>query len=383
MTLEVFIFLIGGLILLTIGADVLIKGASNLASMFGVSALVVGLTVVAFGTSAPELAVSIKSALNGQADIAIGNVVGSNICNIWFILGLCAVVSPLVIHSQIVKIEVPIMISVSFLFYLFSLDHVISRNEGVLLVSSLLVYLYFTFSRSRKESQREKENREKENREKENRKKESSEKNESDPNALNEGRSKYFLINLIKIVIGLTFLIVGSDLFVSGATDLARAFNVSELIIGLTIVAIGTSLPEAVTSVVATYRGERDIAIGNVVGSNIFNILTVIGFSSIITPISVSQSAINFDLIVMLVVAIMCLPFFFDSTLTRWRGLFFLLSYCLYVFYLAISSDSSSGAPGDSHLIGLLIKSYLPVLFVISAVMVIRKLRKDRSITQS
>lgn len=346
-------YLILGLVILTYGAELLISNASRLAGTLGVSSLVIGLTVVAFGTSAPELAVSLGAALKGSADIAVGNVIGSNICNTWLILGVCAVVMPLVLGSQIIKLEVPIMIAASFAFYLMSLDNQISRLEGSILFACLLAYTYFTISRSRREV--------------------SNSAKEDDSNTSSKISTKELTFTLVKCVIGLAFLVYGADLFVSAASDMARAFGVSELVIGLTIVAIGTSLPELMTSLVATYKGERDIAIGNVVGSNIFNILTVIGISSMVKPIGVSPAAVSFDLPIMLLAVFMCFPFFLGLVLNRWRGAIFLFCFILYTTYIVLNTRMAS--------IGLQIERFaififLPLLVATMIAMIIGSIYK-------
>jgi len=253
-----------GLVLLVIGAEALVRGASELAARIGVSPLVIGLTVVAYGTSAPELAVSVRSSISGQPDIALGNVVGSNIFNVLFILGVSAMITPLVVAQQLVRLDVPLMIGVSFLLALLAGDSRIDRLDGIALFSGIVAYTFFALRQSRKESRRIKEEYAKEF-------------GATQPHA--EGRVTF---QVALIVLGLAALVLGSGWLVNGAVMLAQWWGLSELIIGLTIVAAGTSLPEVATSVIASIRGERDIAVGNVVGSNIFNILAVLGLSSIV-----------------------------------------------------------------------------------------------------
>lgn len=322
MVLVLFVF---GLALLVMGAEVLVKGASRLASAVGISPLVVGLTVVAFGTSAPEMAVSVQAALSGQAgaDIAIGNVVGSNIFNVLFILGLSAVIAPLVVVQKLVRVDVPLMIAVSVLVLIMALDGNLSRVDGALLFAGIIAYTIFAIVQSRRESAAVVREFDEELGEK-------------------GGRGKsLLLINIAFILVGLAMLVLGSYWLVEGAIAIARAIGVSELIIGLTIVAAGTSMPEVATSVTAAIKGERDIAVGNVVGSNIFNILAVLGLSSLVAPggINVSQSVLDFDIPVMIAVAVACLPIFFTGyAIARWEGFLFLAYYIAYTLFLVLTS---------------------------------------------
>lgn len=322
--LTTIVLLILGIALLVWGADLLVRGAARIAAAAGISALVVGLTVVAFGTSAPELSVSVASAYKGQADLAMGNVVGSNIFNILFILGLSAVIIPLIVAQQLVRFDVPLMIGASLLLYGLSWDGSISRLDGVLLAGGIISYTVFLIRQSRKESS-EAVKAEYEQ-----------EFGAGDPKA-----PKNWLKNIGLIAVGLAFLVLGSHWLVEGAVTIARIFGVSELVIGLTIVAVGTSLPEVATSVMAALKGERDIAVGNVVGSNIFNILCVLGFSSIISPagIKVTQAALQFDIPVMIGVALAAFPIFLAGyRVSRMEGLFMLLAYVAYTVFLILTA---------------------------------------------
>ncbi|MDX1656258.1 MAG: calcium/sodium antiporter, partial [Candidatus Competibacteraceae bacterium] len=251
-----------GFVLLVGGAEWLVRGASHLAAASGIPPLIIGLTVVAFGTSAPELAVSVQSALNGQADIALGNVVGSNILNVLLILGLAALIVPLTVSHQLIRLDVPLMIGVSLLVWLLSLDGSLGRLDGLLLVAGIIAYTAFSVIKGRQESQGGDE----------------FEQEFGDP-----GR-RGMAWNLGLIAAGLALLVLGASWLVDGAVMMARYFGISELIIGLTIVSVGTSLPEIAASVVASLRGERDIAVGNVVGSNLFNLLLVLGVTATVAP---------------------------------------------------------------------------------------------------
>ncbi|MBE0557322.1 MAG: calcium/sodium antiporter, partial [Proteobacteria bacterium] len=316
-----WILFISGFVLLISGAELLIRGASRLASAIGLSPLVIGLTVVAFGTSAPELAINIRSAFAGQPDLAVGNVVGSNIFNVLFILGLSALATPLVVQRQLIRLDVPIMIIVSLVVLLLSLDGAIGGGEGFLLVASLVLYIVWTIRSGRKEAT-------------------TREEKGNDPDKPSS-RLRRVSIQIIVVIGGLGLLVVGSQLLVEGAVSVARLLGGSELIIGLTIVAAGTSLPEVATSVLAALRGERDMAVGNVVGSNIFNLLAVLGVTASVAPggIAVSTAAVAFDLPIMVVVAVACLPIFLhENRINRWEGGLFLAYYGGYVTYLILDA---------------------------------------------
>jgi cation:H+ antiporter len=321
MTLSVALFLILGLVIMIWGADLLVRGASRLATAVGISPLVVGLTVVAFGTSAPELAVSVMSAFKGESDIALGNVVGSNLCNVLLILGLSAVIVPLVVAQQLVRFDVPVMIAVSLLVLPMGMDGNIGRLDGAILFAGAILYTGFLIRQSRKES--------------------SAEVKEEYQKEFGEKSPTSLLKNVGLIAIGLVGLVIGSKWLVSSAVAIAQAFHVSELVIGLTIVALGTSMPEVATSIVAALKGERDIAVGNVVGSNIFNIVSVLGLSSLVAPegITVSAAALRFDIPVMIAVAVACLPIFFTNyRISRFNGATFLFFYLAYLVYLIFTA---------------------------------------------
>ncbi len=303
-----------GLVALVFGGELLVRGASLLALSLRISPLVIGLTVVAFGTSAPELGVSLQAAMSGSADVAVGNVVGSNICNVLLILGLAALAAPLIVSSQLIRFDVPLMIGVSLLLWWFSYDLVVTRTEGMLLFAGLLGYIAFTVIKSRQETR-------------------ASEQEFASEMPAAKGLGATRFGQLVLLVGGLILLGFGSNWLVSGAVSIAKMLGVSELIIGLTVVAVGTSLPELVTSVVASIRGERDIAVGNVVGSNLFNILCVLGLTAIVSPtgIPIAPAALAFDIPVMVAVAAICLPIFFaGSLITRTEGALLLFYYVCY-----------------------------------------------------
>ncbi|MEX2531639.1 MAG: calcium/sodium antiporter [Gemmatimonadota bacterium] len=333
MAWQIVAMLMAGLVLLVVGAELLVRGAARLAAAVGISPLVVGLTVVAFGTSAPELSVSVQSALAGQADLALGNVVGSNIFNVLFILGLSALITPLVVNQQLVRLDVPLMVGASVALLLLSLDGMIGRLEGGLLFSVLVIYTVFLIRQSRRASG------------------DDLTALEATPEVTPEVEAPQpasWLRNASLILGGLGALVLGSTWLVSGAVAIAETLGVSELVIGLTIVAAGTSLPEVATSVLASLRGQRDIAVGNVVGSNVFNILAVLGISSIVAPegIAVARSVLTFDMLIMLAVAVACLPIFFSGhRIDRWEGALFLGYYVAYTAYLVLHATDHPTLP--------------------------------------
>jgi cation:H+ antiporter len=337
MGITTILILIAGLVLLVAGAEVLVKGASRIAFMFGLSPLVIGLTIVAYGTSSPELMVSIQSSLAGQPDIALGNVVGSNIFNVLLILGISALITPLVVAQQLIRLDVPILIGVSCLTLMFGLDGKISRVDGTIFLIGIILYTTFLLIQSRKEHNPE-----------------VTEEYEREYGGSTARSPQQIAINIGFVVLGLGLLVLGSKFLVDSSIAIARSFGVSELVIGLTLVAAGTSLPELATSVVASIRGERDIAVGNVIGSNIFNILAVLGGSSLFSAdgLTVSASALRFDIPVMIAVAVICLPVFITGQLiARWEGLLFLSYYVAYTAYLIMDSANYETLPIFSNIL--------------------------------
>ncbi|MDX1410599.1 MAG: calcium/sodium antiporter [Nitrospirales bacterium] len=322
--------LVSGLVCLLIGADRLVRGASRLAQLLGVSPLIIGLTVVAFGTSAPELGVSLQAVSSGKGEMALGNAVGSNIINVLLVIGVSAAITPLMVSQQLIRLDVPILIGLSIFAWALSIDGRLGRGDGILLILIGTVYTGFLIFQSRKESEAVQEMYRKKF------------------GPVLEKKWKDWLFHLGIVVVGGILLVWGSRWFVSGAAIMARSLGMSELVIGLTILAVGTSLPEIATSVVASIRGERDIAVGTVVGSNLMNLVFVLGFSSImaLAGIPVPSAAIRFDMVVMIAVAIACLPIFFTGyTISRWEGLLFLGYYMAYILYLFLNSTQHQGLP--------------------------------------
>jgi cation:H+ antiporter len=325
-----------------------------------ISPLVIGLTVVAFGTSAPELAVSLQSSLAGNADIALGNVVGSNIFNVLFILGISALIVPLVVSSQLIRRDVPLMILASILVLVLGWDGRTGRLDGLLLFGGLLAYTYWCIRQSRRESGEVQ-----------------LEFAQATPRPARGVAGT--LVQVGWIVGGLVLLGLGSRWLVGGAVTVAEFLGVSRLIIGLTIVAAGTSLPEVVTSIVAACRGERDIAVGNVVGSNLFNILCVLGLSSVIAPqgVAVSPVALRFDIPVMIAVAVACLPIFFTGNrISRWEGGLFFGYYVAYTSYLVLAATHAA----ITRTLGIIMIGFVvPLTGVTLAIGVIRAVRSRRA----
>ncbi|MBK1717751.1 calcium/sodium antiporter [Thiocystis violacea] len=321
------ILVIIGFLGLVGGGEYLVRSASALASAMRVSPLVIGLTVVAFGTSAPELAVTVQSAWSGAADIALGNVVGSNIANVLLVLGLSAVIAPLAVHSRIVRIDVPLVIVASVGLWFMASRHGIGHLDAGLLFLLLVAYVAWSVRQGQREA---------------------AEVREEFAQALGgDGgiRPTHLLIQVGWLLTGLVLLAVGARLLVMGAVDIALALGVDELVIGLTLVAVGTSLPELMTSVIASLRGNRDIAVGNVVGSNLFNILGVLGIGALVAPggIPVSRDLLTLDMPIMIATALLCLPIFFTGRrIDRLEGAVFLAYFLAYIGYVLMRSTDAS-----------------------------------------
>lgn len=349
--MEILLF-IAGLALLISGAEMLVRGASRLALAFGIPPLVVGLTVVAFGTSSPELAVSVKAALSDQASIAVGNVVGSNIFNVLFILGLSALLVPLVVSQQLVRLDVPLMIALSAIVMILSLDGRLSHVDAFALVSALAMYIGWQIYGARKNSG-----------------------SSQAPVAPGAGKTAW-AVNLGLVIGGLVFLVLGSRWLLESAVAFAAWLGISELVIGLTIVAAGTSLPEVVTSVIAAIRKETDIAVGNVVGSNIFNISGVLGVAGMVAPggIEMSAAVVTFDLPVMFAVAVACLPIFFTGgIISRPEGALLLAYYVVYTLYLIMAASHHDALSEFGRVVLYFV---IPLTVVTLVTVVLRELRK-------
>jgi cation:H+ antiporter len=327
MTILLFVV---GLVALIGGAEIFLKGVDRFGLKWGISPIVMGLTVVAFATGAPELAISIQAATTGSADLVLGNIIGSNIANILLILGFAALVGRLNITRRIIRIDVPIVIGVSLLLFFLALDGGLSGTDGMILMGGLVAYSVFTFIQIRREDADEK----------------MLEVFETDTTADELADGAWFYIkNLGLLAIGLALIVKGSDLMVDSAVTLARVLGISELVIGLTIVSIGTSLPEVATSVAAVRRNNSDLAVANVMGSNLYNILLTLGLTLIIAPgvLQVSEAALYLDLPFMVAVSIACIPIFLAGLdLTKTDGAIFLFYYVTYLTYLVMDAMGST-----------------------------------------
>ncbi len=347
-----YLLLLLGFIALVGGAEVMVRGASAVAVRTGLSPVVVGLTVVAFGTSAPELAVSVGASRDGQAGLAIGNVVGSNIANVLLVLGVSAAVGGgLIVAQKIVRVDVPLMVLASVVVLAMSWNGNISTIEGVVLFLAIAIYVWWTVQGSRSDS----------------------------PEVTAEYVEAFggddtpgpLWLELVQIIGGVALLVLGSQWLVGSASDIAESFGVSDLVVGLTVVAIGTSAPELATSIVAAVRGERDIAVGNVVGSNLFNLLSVLGLAAIVAPggLPVSSDALRLDMPVMTVVALACLPVFFNGyQLKRWEGVLFSLYYLAYLAFLVLDQTGSGLRDPFAVVMGVFVLPLTAITLIVVAV---------------
>lgn len=304
MLIQLFLLAIG-FVMLVKGADWFVSGASSIAAKFKIPQLVIGLTIVAMGTSAPEAAVSITAALRGSADITIGNIVGSNILNVLVILGLSSIIVPIAIAKSTVKIEIPFLIGTTVVLLLLGLDGIISLVDGLILIALFVIYLLYLLRMAK-----------------------------NNPEETEESKPLKLWQALLATAVGLALIVLGSDFAVNAASEIARMLGLSERFIGLTIVALGTSLPELFTSVTAARKGNADIAVGNIVGSNIFNILFVVGLSSMVTPVPFASNFVIDMLIAVAAVAALLAFTFKNRKLVRWHGIALILGYVAYFLYL-------------------------------------------------
>lgn len=324
-----------GLTGLLVGGELLVRGASELATAARISPLIIGITVVSFGTSTPELAVTVQAAQTGSPGLAIGNVVGSNIANVLLILGAAALVTPLAVESRIVRVDVPMIFAASLGLWLLSLDGSLGHWDGALLFAVLVVYLIWSVQQGKGEAEEVRQDYTGTIK---------SEDSRAHGPALARPAAQLIRQGLF-ILGGLILLVIAARAMVTGASEIARAYGVSELVIGLTVVAIGTSLPEFVASVVASSRGQGDIAVGNVVGSNLFNILAVIGIGAMVAPdgIPVSRDAIRLDIPIMIAVTLACLPLFFTGCrISRTEGGVLLGYFVAYTAYVTMGATDAT-----------------------------------------
>ena len=309
-----YVLLIGGLITLIIAGEALVRGAVGIALKFKIPTLVIGMTIVSFGTSAPELLVSLKAALEGHPELSIGNVVGSNVANIALVLGLTAMILPIAVKRSTAKIDWSIMMATTLLFYVFILDDIIQWYEGLIFVLCLIAFNIYMFRNVAK--------------------KKDDEKIELDVDE-DEAEKQNIFVQILLILVGCVGLAYGAGWLLDGAITIASDFGVSEHIIAVTIVAFGTSVPELITSVVAALKKETDISVGNLIGSNIFNILGVLGITSLVKEIPVSLQVINIDIFWVIAISFLVLPLMIiNYKINRIRGLILFLSYCLYIYFV-------------------------------------------------
>ncbi|MCZ2825492.1 MULTISPECIES: calcium/sodium antiporter [unclassified Modestobacter] len=354
--------LLAGLALLTVGGEFLVRGGSALGRAAGISPLVIGLTVVAFATAAPELAVSLDAALTGAAGLAVGNVVGSNIANVLLVGGLTALAAPLAVDRGLLRGDVPALLALSVLLLVLAADGTVALWEGILLVALAAGYLGWKVRAGRREGAPE----------------ESEGAPEETGAARPPVRPRSFLPPAGSLLAGLALLVVGARLLVDAATTIASALGLSDLVIGLTVVAVGTSLPELATSVVAAVRGQREMALGNIVGSNVLNIGMVLGLTAVVAPggLPVDPSALRFDVPVMIVVALALVPLLLThATLARWEGGLLLAWYAVYVTVLVLSAIDSSAAPAVT---AVALWGLLPLTVVGLAVLTAREVGRRR-----
>lgn len=309
-----YFFLLSGLFILLLGGKFLVDGASSIAFKLGMSSGLIGLTVVSFGTSAPELLVSLTAAINGNSAISIGNVIGSNIANIGLVLGLSGIFYPILIKQAQLKLEYPIMLAVTFLFYFLSLDQVISFLDGIILIIGLIIFNFFMLCNLGKSIEVE---------------------NKLVQDEF-EGVKKYNLwVSLTFIFGGVLGLYFGSELLVDNAVLISREFGISERIIGITIIAIGTSVPELITSIFAALSKRTDLALGNILGSNILNILSIIGITALVKPIEVSKDFISSDYLWMMALSIVLFPLMKTKMrVSKAEGSILLFIYLTYLYFL-------------------------------------------------
>ena len=312
-----------GLVGLVWGGNWLVTGASRLAESFGIPRLIVGLTIVAFGTSAPELLVNLSSVFNGSTDLALGNVVGSNIVNIGFILGLAGLIMPIIVQAVLIRREIPIMIATAILSFVLSLDGELGMADGLILVAGFAAFTWLMVTSALKDKSVTTAP-------------DVTEFPQEEVKAINRG------LEAGRLLAGLVILVIGANFTVTGAINIATALGISQLVIGVTLVAVGTSLPELMASTIAAMRKESDIAIGNVVGSNIFNILMILGSTAVLKPVPVPQSALQFDFLVMIAFSLVLLPLAWTQRkLARWECGLFMVGY---VAFVVLTLARSGGA---------------------------------------
>ncbi|MDX1618585.1 MAG: calcium/sodium antiporter [Balneolaceae bacterium] len=351
------LFFLAGLIFLLTGAHLLVDSATGMAARFGIPSLIIGLTIVAFATSAPEIAVSLDAALNGRAGLAIGNVVGSNIANILLIIGLSSIFSPIKLHERVAKQDLPIMVGISLAVYLLALDYRLGFLDGIVMLLLFCGFIIFQINQSRKQK---------------------ASVEFKPPSGISK---RHPLMQLLYLLAGLGLLVTGAQWLVDSSIAIARVWGFSELVIGLTIIAIGTSLPELATSMMAAWKKEPDISAGNVIGSNIFNLLLILGLVAVFSGdgLSVSRAALALDLPFMIAVSIACLPVFFTGLeITRWEGYLFVGYYAAYLLYLFLDSTQHELLPLFNTVMALFVAPITGATLLIFALRYWRNRRRKR-----
>ncbi len=313
-----FLLIVAGLVILVFGGDYLVRGATGLALRLNVPPMLVGMTVVALGTSSPELVVTVQAALAGKPDIAIGNVIGSNISNIALILGITVIIFPIAIKKDSLRYDWVVMMAASIAFYVFALDGDISRLDGVLFLLSLALFIWYSFYRVRKK-----------------RKKKEAQDESLGVDIPHSGSQKKLGIYILYVALGIVGLIFGARWFLEGAETVARNFGVSDRVIAISLVAFGTSVPELAASVIAAFKKEQDISLGNIIGSNLFNILAILGITSLVHPIEVADEIMKSDIYWMLAISFIILPLgIIKYKLGRWQGFVLLSAYFAFMYLL-------------------------------------------------
>lgn len=357
----------GGLLALLLAGHLVVRAASALGARLGLSPMVIGLTIIAAGTSAPELAVVGQAIAVDDTELAVGSIIGSNIANVLLVLGIASLLGAIHVTSRVVRIDIPVMIAASALFLLFALDGTLGRVDGVILFGGLVLFVTWTLQATRRRPNRGDV--------------------EASTRAVGGGTTvappagPSLARVTVELVGGIAVLAVAARFVVSGAEEIARSLGVPELIVGLTIVALGTSAPEIVTTLVAAFQGRRDLAVGNAVGSNIFNILLVLGVAGMLSPsgISVSEDALQLDLPILLAAAIACLPIVaWDYTLNRWEGAIFVSYYAAYLVFLVL--DATGHRAKDPFAL-IMLGFVLPLTIITAATVVLRKRRQRAALT--
>ncbi len=366
--MTVVLLLFAGLVLLVLGGDFLVRGAGGLGRAAGISPLVIGLTVVAGATSAPELAVSLDAALTGSPGLAVGNAIGSSIANVLLVLGVAAIVRSQHAGRGLLRFDVPVALVAAVLVLLLSIDGLLARTDGAVLLIGLCAYVLLAVRRGQREGRAG-----------------PADRAGPDDRAPGPDRSpgaerSHVVRNVAFLTVGVALLVAGARWLVEGASGIAAAAGLSDLVIGLTVVAIGTSLPEIVTSIIAAIRGDRELAVGNIVGSNIFNVGAVLGLTSVVIPVPIEPAAVHFDLPVLLAITVaLAVMLFTGSTVSRGEGLLLVAWFTAYTAYLVLDSKGHDALPAYS---AVLLFFCLPITVLALLGMGVREANARRAVSQ-